>query len=301
MKTIPPPPPQGTGLHSWIYFAANQARRSGLPAFEAERICVDGALSSGRSARLAHREAREAIRKAYSAGGITPAFGPRHPVPPPPVAKIPVMRDAIAHGPGLADLFEASPVRLETPSARWLFAELMGNEPETLVCIAAQHPAQARTMPLSEALEQVEHSALCVPSPMNATSGQAIGGGRSSRTLDNTGPRRWAVVEFDLHPEHMALAPLGACVEDACSALLWKLHGMTDRLALVCHSGGKSLHGWFKVRDWSEDRIAGLYRAAAILGADMATKCRAQMVRIPDGLRNTGARQSVFYFDWRLL
>ena len=68
-------------------------------------------------------------------------------------------------------------------------------------------------------------------------------------------------------------------------------------LALVVHSGGKSLHGWFYCHEQPEPALRKFMAYAVSLGADRATWTRSQFVRLPAGQRDTGARQSVFYFD----
>ena len=114
-----------------------------------------------------------------------------------------------------------------------------------------------------------------VPSPMLRKIGRAKDGHVSSRTLENTGPRRYLVVEFDK----------GALDQQA--ALLLNLASHAP-LALVVHSGGKSLHGWFYCAGQSEEELRKFMRYAVNLGADPATWTRCQLVRLPGGLRDNG-------------
>ncbi|MCC5841433.1 MAG: hypothetical protein JJT96_15060 [Opitutales bacterium] len=188
-------------------------------------------------------------------------------------------------------------MRFESPCAAYLLHLLMGGDSQTLVCLAKAHPADARTMALSDALPLAESSALLVPSPMSARTGRSQSGRESPRCLANTGPRRWAVVEFDFAADDPCLSCHDMDSIDACAALLWALRSRVGRLALVCHSGGKSLHGWFRCWDWEEMYTAEFFDVAVVHGADPATRCRAQMVRMPDGRRCNGARQSVLFFD----
>ena len=109
-------------------------------------------------------------------------------------------------------------------------------------------------------------------------------GKESAHTLDNTGLRRFVVVEFDT----------GTADEHA--ARLWHLAWYAP-LALVVHSGGKSLHGWFYCHGQPEDGLQRFMRYAASIGADPALfRNRSQFVRMPGGRREGGCRQSVFYF-----
>jgi len=66
-------------------------------------------------------------------------------------------------------------------------------------------------------------------------------------------------------------------------------------LVLVVHSGNKSLHGWFSCRGQSDERQAKFFRYAASLGADPRTWSKSQFVRMPDGTRDNGTLQRVYY------
>jgi hypothetical protein len=134
-------------------------------------------------------------------------------------------------------------------------------------------------------------------------------GKQSHRSLDNTGPRRFLVVEFDFvsgnengndAPATLMLRRLaqdGIAVSDLCAALHAELAKLRP-LALVVHSGGKSLHGWYPCNGEAEDSVMNRFmRYAVSLGADPATDMRAQLVRMPDGIRETGERQRVLYFN----
>jgi hypothetical protein len=68
-------------------------------------------------------------------------------------------------------------------------------------------------------------------------------------------------------------------------------------LVCVTHSGGKSLHGWYRALDRSEPELRNFMDYAVRLGADHATWTRSQFVRIPDGLRENGRRQFCFYLN----
>jgi hypothetical protein len=72
---------------------------------------------------------------------------------------------------------------------------------------------------------------------------------------------------------------------------------------LVCavHSGNKSLHGWFFVQGQADEKVLRFFRYAAALGADSATWSRSQFVRVPDGQRDNGGRQTVYYLNFRPL
>jgi hypothetical protein len=100
--------------------------------------------------------------------------------------------------------------------------------------------------------------------------------------LDNCGPRRFCVCDFD-EPKS----------EDHPS-IVWQLRKTFD-LVMALSSGGKSLHAWF----WVEpDEEEDFWKAAIPLGADPALmRNRSSFVRIPYGTRDNGNRQNVIYFD----
>jgi hypothetical protein len=119
---------------------------------------------------------------------------------------------------------------------------------------------------------------------MTAATGTSQNGEESSRCLDNTGSRRFLVVEFDtgILEEHAAIL----------------LHlGRFAPLALAVFSGSKSLHGWFYCAGMAETVLLDFFRSAVALGADRATWTRCQLVRMPGGTRDNGKRQTVHFFN----
>ena len=119
---------------------------------------------------------------------------------------------------------------------------------------------------------------------MCAVSGLTKDGRPSRHTLANTGPRRFLVCEFDT-----------GAADDHASLLLH----LATLAPLVCavHSGGKSLHGWFYVHGQPEAKVERFFRYAVALGADPATWTRSQFVRMPDGTRDNGKRQTIFFVN----
>jgi hypothetical protein len=149
---------------------------------------------------------------------------------------------------------------------------------------------------------------------MTKVIGTTKSGHPSEHTLEATGPLVWLVCEFDFSkfardgttptpwkPLLESWENNGITVADACSALLWEL-GTLAPLALVVSSGDKSLHGWFKVAGASESQLREFSQIAMRLGACSSTLNNpSQFVRIPDGLRENGARQLAWYFKRSLL
>jgi len=123
---------------------------------------------------------------------------------------------------------------------------------------------------------------------MSATTGLTQDGRTSARCLGNTGPRKYLVVEQDT----------GTADEQA--AVLLHLAERAP-LVLVVTSGNKSLHGWFGCQDASDANLRDFFNYAVMLGADPATWTPCQLVRMPEGRRDNGARQAVFFMNKEVL
>lgn len=151
----------------------------------------------------------------------------------------------------------------------------------------ASTPACCLTMERTEWSRRYKLAAhdLIVPSPMSAMRGSRKDGETSNRCLDNTGPRRFLITEFDG----------GSLAEQA--GLIWHLKQFAP-LVLVLWSGSKSLHAWWNADGVEEATLRKFFHYAVSLGADPATWTCCQLVRLPEGWRqDKGARQSVYYFD----
>ena len=93
------------------------------------------------------------------------------------------------------------------------------------------------------------------------------------------------------------LAAQGITTLDLCAAIHAELANVRP-LALVVHSGGKSLHGWYPcIGEKEEETMHRFMRFAVSLGADPATWTPVQWVRMPDGIRDNGQRQRILYFN----
>ena len=181
------------------------------------------------------------------------------------------------------DLWEASPVRFDDNDAHTeaLIDVLFPGDP-LLCCGQINSDFETRlTRGMAWGISGLQ---LIVPSPMTARSGLTQDGKQSPHALSITGQRRFLVVEFDQGD-----------VDDH-AALLWHL-ALKAPLAMVVHSGSKSLHGWFFCAGQPEERLRQVMRYCVSLGADRATWTRSQFVRMPDGTRENGKRQVVYYFN----
>ena len=211
--------------------------------------------------------------------------------------------EAVAHtGNGLVDLWEASPVRLDSdkPKTDQIIGLLFPGNP-LLCCAWSRHRFDTRVRSNWYKLQDLE---FIVPSPMTAMQGVTAEGKLSPHALSNTGPRRFLIVEFDFDASHSAedacllegLASEGQDVKDLCAALLMHLAERAP-LALAVHSGGKSLHGWFYCAGVPEERVRHAFQYAVSLGADRANWTPSQFARMPDGLRENGSRQTAYFLN----
>jgi len=193
-------------------------------------------------------------------------------------------REALtASGFGLVDAWEASPVRFEDNASHAeevIDALFPGDH---LLCVG-QSDWQFATRQRQSWRGRLAQMQFIVPSPMKSQSGRTQEGKESEHCLENTGPRRFLVIEQDT----------GTVDEQA--AVLFHLAKRAP-LALVVHSGSKSLHGWFYCHKQAEARLESFMRYSVTLGADRATWTRSQFVRMPGGTREKGKRQTVYFFN----
>jgi hypothetical protein len=96
--------------------------------------------------------------------------------------------------------------------------------------------------------------ALIVPSAMTNETGLTKTGRESCHSLENTGPRRFLIIEADRGDLDQQAAVIGHL-------------GSYAPLAAVVFSGSKSLHGWFVCKGASEEKLLRFMRYAVSLGA----------------------------------
>jgi hypothetical protein len=193
-------------------------------------------------------------------------------------------REAIVKtGGGLVDLWERSPVRIEDnrQHTEQIIDKLFPGNP-FLCC--GKSIQEFETRPRESWRGELAHLQFIVPSPMTAPTGLTKEGKPSAHTLDNTGPRRFLVCEFDT-----------GTTDDHASLLIH----LAIYAPLVCavHSGGKSLHGWFYVQGQPEEKVKKFFEYAVSIGADPATWTRSQFVRMPDATRENGERQATYFLN----
>jgi hypothetical protein len=112
---------------------------------------------------------------------------------------------------------------------------------------------------------------------------------KGGRLAENVDYRKYVVFETDDLPKDW----------DGQAGLLEHL-GQFMPLRMVVWSGGKSLHGWFSIETRLKDRVQKFYDLAVQLGGDKAVLRPAQLVRVPNGIRQeNGKVQKTIYYDRR--
>ena len=271
------PPRRGGGLNSWLFRVARALHPYRTPP---EIVATLAAATAGEPVKPGEIE-RAVANSAATAWqpGDKPHFTRQAPAWP---AVNTELREAITARGGLDDLWKSSPNQIgENKHTEEIIDRLFPGNP--WLCVGASN-RDFKTRRCDELRGELSALALIVPSPMTARTGKTKDGKTSEHALDNTGERRFLVVEFDT----------GTADEQA--VLLLHLATMAP-LALAVHSGGKSLHGWFFCAGQSEEITRRFMRYAVSLGADSATWTRCQFVRIPDGTRDNGEQQTVHFFN----
>ena len=272
------PPQRGEGLNLWLY---RTARVLHPYRAEADIMQLLAAATSGQPVKPG--EIERAVANSAATAWQPGKRAAQQPAPAWPPINAEQREAVTASGLGLVDLWEASPVRFadNAPHCEPIVDALFPGNPLLCVGKSSHQFATRRRETWRGRLAEVQ---LIVPSPMSARIGRTKEGKESEHTLDNTGPRRFLVIEQDTgHADEQA-------------AVLLHL-AQRAPLALAVHSGSKSIHGWFMAAGQPDERLHRFMRYAVTLGADRATWTRSQFVRMPDGTRDNGNRQTVYFFN----
>jgi hypothetical protein len=279
------PPRAGEGVHAWLFRVARQLHAH-LPANEIVALLETQVMNCGR--HVPRHEIVSAVQNslpcAWQRRGASAMIQS--------VSKWPKVNEEqraaiIRDGGGLADLWEASRIRIEDNQAHTeeIIDRLFPGNP--LLCCGKSN-SDFDTKPRDDWRGELAGLQLIVPSPMSAVTGLTKDGKESKHTLANTGTRRFLICEFDTG------------TPDDHAALLLHL-GTLAPLVSAVHSGGKSLHGWFYVEKSAPDKIEKFFRYAVSLGADDQLWCKSQFCRMPDGTRENGNRQTVYFLNFKPL
>ena len=276
-------PRRGGGLNNWFYRVARV-----LHPFRGSAEIIELLRAATAGEPVKHGEIERAVERSAAA-----AWKPGHPsqsatqISAWPKLNAEQREAIIASRVGLVDLWEISPLRFGDANSHTeeIIDAIFSGDP--LLC-AGRSNSEFATRSREEWRGKLAALQLIVPSPMTARIGQTQEGKESAHTLEATGPRRFLVIEQD------------AGTIDEQSAVLLHLAERAP-LALAVHSGGKSIHGWFYCVGQAEEKLRGFMRYAVSLGADRTTWTRSQFVRMPDGTRDNGERQTVYFLNPRAL
>jgi len=280
-KILTAPPRAGSGVHNWLFRVARQLHAH-LPAPEIVSLLESRVANCGRF--VPRSEIISAVQNslpcAWQPGSQSQWI---HSKPKWPSVNQEQREAVITSGAGLVDLWEILPVRFEDNKQHTeeIIDAIFPGDP--LLC-AGRSSCEFATRSREEWRGDLAALQLIVPSLMTARTGHTQDGKESAHTLETTGPRRFLVIEQD-----------GGTIDEQAAILLHL--AKRAPLSLAVHSGSKSIHGWFYCVGQTEERLRAFVQYAVSLGADRATWTRSQFVRMPDGTRDNGERQTVFFFN----
>jgi hypothetical protein len=189
---------------------------------------------------------------------------------------------------GIDDLQQSSPVKLQSPCAAEVIESLY--PPRALLCVGYSK-FSFKTRPRETLSAQLKDLQFICPQEMTKEKGITQKGNLSDHSLDNCGPWRFLVIEWDDDDVSVdGQARLICHLRDHCSG----------KLVLIVHSARRSLHAWFYVKLLTDCKRKELETYARMVGACGGTLGnRSQFVRMPDGFRPAPyrARQAVYYFN----
>jgi hypothetical protein len=302
LKILAERPEAGQGVNRWLLSFAMSLHHSGRREDEIAQLLAIASGGCGREVTDTE------IRRAISTGKLMmgkPGRNAQAQPPKWPKANEERIEAIVKEGPKLAGLIKLSPRQWShnNPHTEEVIEVLFPGNP--LLC-AGLTKFEFDTLPREAWRGRLARRQFIVPSPMSRVYGVTSEGKESKHSLDNTGPRRFLVIEFD--PKKFEQLSEAEQTQFGCeanyydakrdehAALLLHLLRFLP-LVLVVHSAGKSLHGWFDCSGRSDSDLHRFMRYAASLGADPATWTRSQFARMPDGMRDNRKRQKVLFFD----
>ena len=262
LLNVKPCPPSGQGVHRFVFHAACRAVDAGMTNEQAIEM-IEAMMTRNPNPPS---EIEDALRSAR---------GERKPSAPQwPVVNEEQVQAIAEDGMRVIDFWQASPFEMQKGEnrAEEIIDILFPGNPWLCVGRSARLFATQRREKWRGRLDRFS---LIVPSPMTSQTGLTKDGRTSCHTLNNTGPRRFLIIEADRGSLDQQAAVIGHL-------------GSYAPLAAVVFSGSKSLHGWFVCKGASEDTLLRFMRYAVLLGADTRMWLRSQFCRMPDGRRYDG-------------
>lgn len=184
----------------------------------------------------------------------------------------------------MEDMFEDSPLRVCDCTPPEIIQMLF--DPNELVCCGTKY--KSRALPVHDCFSISDVDDCIVPNPSRLAIGIGMSGKENAHCRDATGKRKYIVIESDREEQSF---------DDKASIIRYLRDGVGAELKMVVHSGGKSLHAWFKssgnnLTDWK------FMQFACELGADKEMWRPEQFTRTPNAVSSKyNLRQKCLYFD----
>jgi len=275
-------PPEPGNTHRWLLSAANKMKNSFPPEVVASFL-FEYCKVHVRHRDISLAEVQAAVTKSIDSSADWKPNGTSFKWP----EKQPHLIEKVLCHEKRA-MFDVSPKYSAADLLPLLFAS------DELVCFGPSQSV-AKIAPMKDMLSSAPKAQFVVPNPMKAKSGMTKTGTISARCQDNVHHRRHLITEIDdpgLSPEMQArIITYLATKTDSVTKT-------TIPLIAVVHSGGKSLHAWWRVEGLPVEQIIAFFSVACFLGADPTLWDIAKWVRMPGGTRyrDTGtASQPIIY------
>jgi hypothetical protein len=267
------PPHRGQGLNNW-FFRTARVLHPFLPREEIIELLQAATYGEPLQRGEIERAVARSTTRAWKPGepSVREEYCPAHPELDQQFREAVIAQEGVT----LSELAATSPEAATNdaaPRAESIVDAIFPGNP--LLCVA-KSVKEAATRPRERWRGHLARLPLMVPNPMKSIKGLTQDGRESERCLNNTAARRFLVVEQDRG------------THDAQAAVLCHLAKFLP-LALVVHSGRRSLHGWFFVEGLPAERVEQFMDLTCRLGADNAPRNPCQLVRLPDGTPDTGS------------
>lgn len=293
---------RGEGLNDWLYRRAFHLAKENVTAESAAKALHDLVGQDVRPGEITRQVKRAYAHARGASCNVT--VGRAYICAP----SWPMRDDAL-----LARLWEDHPATVDELAALSpvqapahpldVLRQLHRADDNALLCLGVEPTGPFLTLPLAkweQRRDQIQRWEMCVPNLMRSERGQSMEGKPSARCRDNScgmGAQRFIVLELDIPPHAAVVAQLGATAPDVCAAVLLGKFNL-QRVRMIVHSAGKSLHAWLPADGMTQDQINRFYRTWCLYGGDWRGSLPEQQFRLPAGYRcDKHAVQRVIYWN----
>jgi len=289
-------PPEGQGVNHWTFLAVLSCKQAGLSKEKAREIVCNDTTRVDTS--KAEAEIERALDKVYDSKSkrqkAQPKFPSRNPS---------LISRVIDLSITVEELTNLSPCQIPSSSEEAVDRLFIGNP---FLCVG-KGLRRSWTLRKDQWIGRLEDKEFITPNPMTSEYGLTKVGKVSPHTADNTGPRMHQIIECDpLKWEDLDEDDPRKLLDskdylkqakDEQAAIAAHLLKNDVNIACIVDSGGKSLHIWAFVQNLNEAAQFNLFQYACGLGADHRMWRPFQFARLPGGLRESGVRQRILYFN----